>query len=284
MMISLLFFFLIGGGLDMSCFDWKLTASMFPISTVLTPRSLSNATSAKSRTFSSLWKQYHVLSHLWMEQVDCSMGTSMGSISGGDNAVQPPKLKAEARTRLGDNYVLYPHYLNVFRDIMLGAAHDMVQLQGYTNEDSERKVPRQLTTIRMPTDSATIDIEFSLFVPWETLFANCERTAVPETNNSDRNLSKADSSLSAGSNSGIGAIDLFGWMNFASEKVEQPMNALKENMTAGTGGQGSNLIGWETEKVSMEKRIHELEVANEKLRKQNSVLQEAVTDKLFTEK
>lgn len=129
----------VGGGLDVSCFDYKIVLESGFLRATLHPHSFrapadgpgagsggesssgSSGGSGSGTTTRSIWSAFRPLHHLWARRAHWALASSSSSAS--SDGTMPPASKVEATLRLGDAYTAYPKRANVLSEVWGNVSH-----------------------------------------------------------------------------------------------------------------------------------------------------------------
>lgn len=146
------------GKLDMSCFDFNCTASMYPFTVTVNPQSLFSTAATKGR---NIWRSVRALDHLWLKEARWAKGTAHSSAIGVDGK-PPKKLQPEAMIRLGDRYEAYPKHLNVVTEMWCNAIYGSSNSSSGVTSSGSDLLPKQMTRVKCVAPTRSLDIDINM--------------------------------------------------------------------------------------------------------------------------
>ena len=222
------------GKLDMSCFDFNCTASMYPFTVTVNPQSLFSTATTKGR---NIWRSVRALDHLWLKEARWAKGTASSSAIGVDGK-PPKKLMPEAMIRLGDIYEAYPKHLNVVTEMWCNAIYGAVAAS--TPGSTPELLPKQQTRVKCVAPTRSLDLDINLQPYSKTILPAPLEEIIEANKEASAHLKPYE------------APNLFNWFGAATTLAPAAHAA-------------SPAEAWEHEKKELLKKIADLEEKNKKL-------------------
>eukprot|EP01034_Spumella_vulgaris_P021313 gene21313-27343_t len=239
----------IDGKLDISCFDFNGSVSMYPFTVAVNPQALFSSTTTRGV---NVWRAVRALDHLWLKPAKWAKGMSSAHI--GVDGKPPRRLKPEASIRLGDLYMAHPQHLNVVTEVWGTVSNPPTSATESALEGTSATplLPKQQTRVKCLTPARSMDVDVVLQPSVRSLKGETLEEVIQANVIGSANLKTYEAPTNIFNS----------WFGAVTAPVE---HAHAPATSTPVIPQATDAAGWAVERRKLMERIHELEERNKAL-------------------